>query len=406
MNKSPVTPPRITSLDALRGIAALVVLACHLQHSFFPGLYRHLKADQEGTMALVPATFLLNGGAAVTLFFVLSGFVLTQRFFESGKILDIPDSILKRWPRLAGPVILVSLISGFLIGFGLYRNLPVAALNGSWWLKESFNWSPRGYADVINALNQGAVGTFLGGVCDYNGAFWTMHFEFVGSIAVYVLAALIVMASRYLDWRLLFLGMMLLWAREVIRFPFMASFILGTMLALVYTKFPRFVWKSTSLLWIGGILCILGGGFTIPENDLPDRWYTSLGMDTVSGRLSIRYFIDSLIAFFFLSAGLWMPAIREFLSRPLLRKLGHLSFPIYLIHTPVICFVGAWIYLGLHPRGATLASIIAILVSALLTLLLAIPLAAFDDLWLLLVRRITPIKTLWKGRFGKAPALG
>jgi peptidoglycan/LPS O-acetylase OafA/YrhL len=129
-------------------------------------------------------------------------------------------------------------------------------------------------------------------------------------------------------------------------------------------------------------------------------------MDSVSGRLSIRCFIDSLIALFFLSAGLWMPAIREFLSRPLLRKLGHLSFPIYLIHTPVICFVGAWIYLGLHPRGATLASIIAILVSALLTLLLAIPLAAFDDLWLLLVRRITPIKTLWKGRFGKAPALG
>ena len=398
MNNPSGRPARISSLDSLRGIAALVVLACHLQHSFFPDLYRHLKADQEGTLDLVPITFLLNGGAAVALFFVLSGFVLTQRFFESGKIVDIPDSILKRWPRLAGPVIVVSLVSGFLIGFGLYRNLPVAAITHSWWLKGSFNWSPRGYYDVLHALNQGAVGTFFTGVCDYDGALWTMYFEFLGSIGVYVLAALLILSSRYIDWRLLLLGLFFIWARELIRFPFMACFLLGTMLALFYTKVPGLVWRTNAYFWIGLMLCVLGGGFSVTENDLPDRFYSFLGMDTVQGRLSIRTLIHSLIALFFLAAGLWMPSIREFLHRPALRKLGHLSFPIYLVHTVIICFAGARVFLLIHPHGVLLASVSAIIVSVVLTILLSIPLAAFDDLWLLLVRKITPVKTLLLNR--------
>ena len=405
MNKPSVIFPRITSLDALRGLAALVVLFNHLQHSFLPHLFGGAAESKTGTWSMVPISFLLNGGAAVALFFVLSGFVLTQRFFESGKILDIPDSIFKRWPRLAGPVVIVSLISGGLMGFGLYRSFQLSAVNGAWWLTRGLNWTPRGTVDVVNALKQGVWGTFFNGTCDYNGAFWTMHYELLGSIAVYALAMFVIIASKKLDWRIILVGLIALWIRETIRFPFLGSFVLGSVLALIYTNARELVWKNRTTLILGGILSVIIGGFTIPENDLPQSLYIFLRADSVDGRLCVVYFLYSLIALFFLSVALWAPAIRDFLSRPLLRKLGHLSFPIYLIHTPVICSLGSWIYLALYPHGVGIAVIFAMLASILVTLALSIPLAAFDDRWLLMVRRITPIKSILQLCTRKATAL-
>ena len=404
MNKSSATFARITSLDALRGLAALVVVFNHLQHSFLPHLFSGSEKNITGTWSMVPVSFLLNGGAAVALFFVLSGFVLTQRFFESGKILDIPDSILKRWPRLAGPVVIVSLISGAVMGFGLYRSYQLSVVNGSWWLARAFHWAPRGTGDVLNALKQGVWGTFFSGVCDYNGAFWTMHYELLGSIAVYALALVVIIASRKLDWRIILIGLITLWIREAIRFPFLGSFVLGAVLALIYTNARGLVWRNRISLFLGAILCVVIGGFTIPENDLPQKFYAFLGADSVEGRLCVVYFLYSLIALFFLSAALWAPGIRDFLSRPLLRKLGHLSFPIYLIHTPIMCSIGAWLYLAFYLHGIPLAVISASVVSLMLTILLAIPLAAFDDRWLVIVRRITPVKTIWRAWKKRPPA--
>jgi len=401
MNQPPITFPRITSLDALRGIAALVVVFNHLQHSFLPHLFNGDGKIMTGTWSMVPISFLLNGGAAVALFFVLSGFVLTQRFFESGKVLDIPDSIIKRWPRLAGPVVIVSLISGSLMGFGLYRSFQLSSVNGAWWLTRGLNWTPRGVGDVFNALKQGVWGTFFTGACDYNGAFWTMHYELLGSIAVYALAFVVIIASKKLDWRIILIGLIALWIREAIRFPFLGSFVLGAVLALIYTNARGLVWRDRSSLFLGAILCVMIGGFTIPENDLPQKFYAFLGSDSVDGRLRVVYFFYSLIALFFLSAALWAPGIRDLLSRPLLRKLGHLSFPIYLIHTPIMCSIGAWLYLALYRHGIPLAIISACVVSLILTIILAIPLAAFDDRWLLIVRRITPFKTIWRILSGK-----
>ena len=49
---------------------------------------------------------LFNGPAAVILFFVLSGFVLSRRPIRTGSVSDTITAALKRWPRLAGPVVL------------------------------------------------------------------------------------------------------------------------------------------------------------------------------------------------------------------------------------------------------------------------------------------------------------
>jgi len=395
MHISSQSPTRITSLDALRGVAALIVVFNHLQHAFLPNFFEGSGNITLKTWYMVPIGFFLNGGAAVSLFFVLSGFVLTQRFFESGTILTIPDSILKRWPRLAGPVIVVSLISGFLMGFGFYYSFRLSSINGAYWLAQGLNWEPRGLGDLFNALQQGSWGTFYSGVCDYNGPFWTMHFELMGSFVVYLLVFVTIIASSKIDKRLILIGLFVIWIREIIRFPFLGCFVLGTILAFIYTNWTGVALKSSVFLFIGAVFCIVIGGFTIPENNLPYKFCVLIGADSVHGRLCVFYFIYSLIALFSISAALWAPKIRDILSKPFLTKLGHLSFPIYLIHTPIICSIGAWLYLVFCHRSIVLAIVAACLTSLVLTFVMSIPLAAFDDRWLLVIRRISPVKTIW-----------
>lgn len=397
---------RITSLDALRGLAAVVVLFCHLQHAFIPGFCPEVDGGHGGKWTMVFPSFFLNGGMAVAIFFVLSGFVLTDRFFKSGCITEIPDAITKRWPRLAGPVLIVSFLSGLLMGVGLYCNLKVANLNGSWWLAQAYNWKPSGVYDVIAALRNGAWNVFFTQKVPYNGAFWTMHFELMGSIAVYLMAVGAIPTMKRLHWSVVALGMFALWLREAIRFPFMGCFAAGVILALVHTKMPHIAWKNRPTLVAAMLGCMILGGFTTSENDLPADFFRILGKDSTEGRICVHYFLYTLIALVFLSAALWSQGPRNFLSHPYLRRLGHLSFPIYLIHTPVICSLGSWVYLELHPQGAAIAATSAIFVSILVTFALSIPLAAFDDRWLLIVRRITPFKTLWRLYSGKTPALG
>ena len=66
---------RIASLEALRGIAALIVVVWHTMLAFAPqttGIFSQLPPFEAYTGS--PFFFLMNGNGAVNVFFVLSGF--------------------------------------------------------------------------------------------------------------------------------------------------------------------------------------------------------------------------------------------------------------------------------------------------------------------------------------------
>src|SRR5690606_12773670 len=73
---------KLGELEALRGIASVIVLVHHALLGFAPGLHGLLQPDSPHALFGTPAFSLINGGAAVVLFFVLSGFVLTFRALE------------------------------------------------------------------------------------------------------------------------------------------------------------------------------------------------------------------------------------------------------------------------------------------------------------------------------------
>jgi peptidoglycan/LPS O-acetylase OafA/YrhL len=80
--------------------------------------------------------------------------------------------------------------------------------------------------------------------------------------------------------------------------------------------------------------------------------------------------------------------------------IGQLSFSIYLLHLPVICSVGAWMYLLLLPATGQLATaIITICCVVAVTFALALPLARVDQWWLLALQAAEPQFRKLIGRF-------
>ena len=114
---------RITSLDSLRGIAALIVVFHHLDNTL----------DPDGTNALLehwvhetPLRLLIDGRCAVMLFFVLSGFALS---ISIGKKFNYWTYFVRRVCRLMVPC-----IAGILLAAGMYLLVQPVRIPelGSW----------------------------------------------------------------------------------------------------------------------------------------------------------------------------------------------------------------------------------------------------------------------------------
>ena len=133
-----MTPPanggRYAYLDGLRGVAALTVVLCHFVLAFQPALLSG-KAGQgaaaAGTgLAQTPLVLFWSPDCAVHVFFVLSGFVLSSAMAgqPAGRQLARLGALLvRRWVRLAGPILGSSLLAWGVIQAGWLRNTPAAA---------------------------------------------------------------------------------------------------------------------------------------------------------------------------------------------------------------------------------------------------------------------------------------
>jgi peptidoglycan/LPS O-acetylase OafA/YrhL len=152
MKLSELTQGRNNNLDALRLIAAFMVL---LTHSFY------MAGQAEPFLPFYP--FRSIGSVGVIIFFVISGFLITQSFQRQspGKFL------LARALRIFPALIVVVLITVFVIG-PLVTNLPLSV-----YFQREIT-----YRYLLNA----PLFTFqqiLPGFKDVNASLWTIRYEFL-----------------------------------------------------------------------------------------------------------------------------------------------------------------------------------------------------------------------------------
>ena len=183
---------KIGYLDGLRGLAAFQVVFHHFILTFypalfiFPGVATHLPGTIEATISASPLNLLWDGNFAVCLFFILSGYVLSHKFFLHGNAEIATAAAVKRYFRLALPAAFSVLLAYVMMKLSLFFNQPAGVAAGSDWLAGVWTFQPR----FFDALNQAFLGVFFAGTFSYNAVLWTIALEFAGSFIVFGFLAL------------------------------------------------------------------------------------------------------------------------------------------------------------------------------------------------------------------------
>ncbi len=375
---------KLVQLEAIRGIASIVVIFHHSLLAFMPLLKQAYPTGLMNT----PIYWAVNGGAAVNLFFVLSGFVLTRRFFErrAGQR-DLLWAALKRLPRLAVPAGASILVGYSLFELGLNFNVTAASLSGSEWLA-TFGHAhfPSGFQPKLSAaLHQSILVFLLKDNFYYNSNLWTMRPEFLGSLfcfaCVYVSLLLGQSRPKVEAFLALACGLVALFFSS-----FLLPFFLGTLLARLLPLGEINISRATSLiLTIAGLLLC------------SYAWY----------------YTETLGSLLIVFVALTNRAVGRLLSGRTGYLLGAMSFPLYLVHTLVICSVSSLVYARLAGAGYGLlvSSSAAIATTLVASVVVALPFLWLDHAWVAYLNRFVkrlriPGATTRQSESLAAPALG
>lgn len=178
-------------LDGLRGLAAFIVVVSHFLIGFYPSFHTgnidtlRTNSGIEILFAKTPLNLIYGGNVSVCIFFILSAYVLTYRFFRDNNENIIISSLVRRYLRLMPPVLFSITVAYCLMKLGLFYNVEASKVTLSdWWLGSFYNFEPNFY----EMIKQGLYGVFLEHSYTYNSVLWTMYYEFYGSLIVLVSA--------------------------------------------------------------------------------------------------------------------------------------------------------------------------------------------------------------------------
>ena len=327
---------RLREIDGIRGWAAFSVMCCHIVGQFYdilPGLRN------------TTTNILLNGDFDVVVFFVLSGDALSANYWRTRCRGDVVRLAVKRYSRLTIPILASCLLMYVLLQCGLvFTHEAAVVLRSTGWLGKVLNWHYDLPATVMFSLVDVYFHHTESG--SLNPPLWTMSIELMGSLLVFLLL-LCARTIRRFVWVLVLLTLMLLVARS-----YMACFVFGVLLG----KLRALGWFATlrasgaALAFIPLALGLLMLAGFLPWQD-PAR---IAGLSCLSGGMLFCIYAN--------------PMLCDWFRMPVSRWLGRISFPLYLLHFPVLAsFTCGMVVLADHAgmlnnwiMGAIIAASVAI----------------------------------------------
>jgi peptidoglycan/LPS O-acetylase OafA/YrhL len=389
----PAEPPRLAYLESIRGLAAVQVVLLHFFSAFRPDLvFESASGSPAWYVHLSPLSFLYDGHSAVYIFFVLSGYVLSRSFERH---LQHPFALISaRVFRLGLPALAAVLVAAAAIAIFGRPNVDAIAITGSEWFG-----SPRFTTLSMLAIVRDGVGNalFLG----YRGlpgvAFlapwqqpidqslvpplWTLSIEFYGSLVV-LLLSWFARRSRALWWAAIILATIF-----TIRSAYLC-FVVGHLLAnwnRAEKSAPANQWLPTLAVALGVFLCVRADIWQF-------EWLRRLCSEPTfwlfPGQTAAPQ-QKALGAILVLTGLIHLQRARTALSWPWLVKTSRLSFPVYLMHWPVLFGPAALIFLWLNGAiGIELARLGAIIAGISLVFLAGLLFSPVDRAALSLSRRL------------------
>lgn len=331
-------PIRLHQLDGLRGVAALIVVVFHYFSAFVP----HLISDRfepSHWLADSPISIFFNGPFFVTVFFVLSGFVVS-RSVRTPKAPFIALTAL-RYLRLTIPALVSVIFAWMFLTLAPRAASDLAADTGNKWLTYTYNGD---IPSLVHAIYEGTVSIYTLGDSHFNNVLWTIKIELIGSILIYISYSLF--QPRY---RLLVLFFVCSVATIVFHNSGYVAFLLGALLQEVWTarRLPRIA--PYVFVIVGSLIGSQAAGFSermgltfIPSPLQPGN------------RNGLLYPIG---ATFIVYGLLVAPQLSKIFSSSLCLFLGRISFGLYLIHVPLLVTAFTSIAFLLQPLSPALLAV-------------------------------------------------
>ncbi|CAN7371252.1 acyltransferase [Trinickia sp. LjRoot230] len=393
MRRLPRDTGRFDFVEGTRGVAAMMVFLTHYCSAFLPVLARVQGATQhfgwESILTRTPVFAAINGGVAVFIFYIMSGFVLAGSFINSD--LGIVFKVMKRLIRLIVPVAASVVIASVLLSAMPVSHESAAKISSSSWLA-ILSASPL---TIYSILKESLLDSMILG---YSGASIFDH-AFIGSYAVPLLP--VPQAANIPLWSLHgeFWGSMLVIAlsasyRKLPRKAFWCVYAIvfalsGTsQFSLFLVGFAAYIARNRVLtrigiIWvIGGVLAMTSGIYLCYASGSSSfaaiaaflrkgTWLSALNGGQLQGEIAAILLLFAIVT---------IPWVRSMLEKPFALLLGKISFSLYLIHFPILFTVGCSLFVALAARVSYgVAVLLTTVVTGALTFIVASLFEIFVD---------------------------
>ncbi|KAF2434941.1 hypothetical protein EJ08DRAFT_581201 [Tothia fuscella] len=374
-----------TALDGLRGLAAFIVMNGHYFSTFYEindGRYKHY-------LHIPFISFFVSAHAMVSIFFVISGYVLSIKTLRLAKQRQwaslnhcLASSVFRRGLRLFLPCMVALWLSAFALKLGFYERTR----HFTWQLPpkpETWTGALALWASSVRVLMYAFRWDLP--MVPLSHPLWTIGAEFRGSMVVFLMLMAVVRIRS--DWVvLLCLVGTMVWAGSADRWELVA-FLAGTAVALgnmmvdawgdctrgdcevglpaqdevmpfLETEKPaadrhrNLGALSRNCLWVVFLAMSLYL-LTYP----PTMAWETPGYRTL-GRLSVRFYSQEMRgpqgigAILIVFAATNNSLISQILNLPPIQYLGNISYSLYIVHDPLLKLVvyrvveNIWLYIG------------------------------------------------------------
>ena len=328
-------PEQIGALETLRGLGAVIVLICHLAAFFFPAAFSNSSAAPrfplETWLRGFPGSLLISGRFAVSLFFVLSGVVLSLRYLgpKAAPEADLAGAAVKRLFRLLPMVTFAALTTLVLGRAGLLFHLQFAQEPELAWLSTLKEWQKPLYELMRQAWYRPITEASA-----LAPPLYTIGVEIQGSFLIFALLFLM----RHVQRPRWILGFTLL----VFHAQSLAGFVAGLMLAEAFQNSARFRhWASR--VWIAIPTLLVGLWLGSQQLEGPGSLENSVGGPFLRPIHFGLYGWQMIGAILVLAVILGNKTLLRYLDFQVGRWLGSISYGLYAIHFTVLSSLGCWI---------------------------------------------------------------
>ncbi|CCD92690.1 conserved membrane hypothetical protein [Bradyrhizobium sp. ORS 375] len=291
-------------------------------------------------------SWLWKGSFAVCIFFVLSGYVLAG--FSEATTLSLPAQIVRRYLRLAVPMLMTSTIAWAIMAAGMMRNVEAAHLvtHSDWLAMWYQGFEPSFWSMVREALYD----AFRNGRADYNSNLWTMRIELIGSITIFL--AYVCIRNRMV--RIGAAALYLAWSYDSYYALFAFGVLFYELEGQVGAAFARWLPSERGREILVALVFVVGlyfGAYSHTPEGMVASWHPFFPRSLPT---TAFHMIGAIIV---VGALLYSRSLQSAFGSAFGRYLGKLSFVLYLVHIPIICSVSSGSALALShlPYGANVA---------------------------------------------------